>query len=180
MGCGLFVTRLWLGVRPELAAFAPTVSFAFKTGVLGAWAFLVLNGLAAAAVPLGRFTLKIFAGVFALLFALALAHEWITHSTNEIVRLFYLPNFKDCLRYVFLYGSCLSLILLLVARARSAPVDTKKMAGLIGLAAACIGAVGYSVHCIVDSPTFILVSYGIPMIVLYGATRLLFPRFLEW
>lgn len=176
--CGL-VTKLCLGLRPELNAMTIPMSFCFKTLVLSFFAVLSLQALKASSVPLGRFTLRHFGIVLAVFFMGSLGYEWATQPIDQIKSLFFLPNFKDCLIYVTLFGSGISVAILTVIK-QAAPLHYERTAGLIGLASAAIGALGYSIHCPIDSPTFIIVAYGLPQLALYFVSRLVFPRFLHW
>jgi len=173
-------TQLWLGLRPELDTASFPVSFWFKTLLLGSLVTLSLQALKSSSVPLGRFKLRFFGIGFAVFVVAALAYEWTTKSTNQIEDLFLLPNFKMCLIYSTLYGSGLSLVILAAVKKYAAPLNLGRTAGFIGLSAACIGGLGYSIHCPIDSPTFIVIAYGLPQLVLYGFARLLFARFLRW
>jgi len=176
--CGL-LTKLWLGLRPELDAMTITMSFCFKTLILSSLVLLSLNALKSSSLPLGKFTLKQFAIFLAVILCSALVYEWTTTPVARIANLFLLPNFKSCLAYVTLYGLFASIPIFLLIK-NSAPLHYKRTAGLIGLASACISALGYSIHCPIDSPTFIVVAYGLPQLTLYIVSRLTLPHFLRW
>jgi hypothetical protein len=109
----------------------------------------------------------------------ALLHEWTTKPDEQIQKLFLFPNYTDCLIYSTLFGSAVSLVLLAHMK-HAAPPNLGRTAGFIGLAAACIGALGYSIHCPIDSPTFMTIAYGLPQLTLYLVSRVLFTRFLRW
>lgn len=176
--CGL-VTKLWLGLRPELDAMTITISFCFKTMILSSLVLLSLHALKSSSIPLGKFTLKHFAILLAVILCTALVYEWTTTPVARIASLFLLPNFKSCLAYVTLYGLFVSIPIFFLIK-NTAPLHYKRTAGLIGLASACISALGYSIHCPIDSPTFIVVAYGLPQLTLYIVSRLTFPLFLRW
>jgi hypothetical protein len=176
--CGL-ITKLWLGLRPELDAMTITMSFCFKTLILSSLVLVSLHALKTSSVPLGKFTLKHFAVFLAVFLCASLVYEWMTTPVAQIANLFLLPNFKSCLVYVTLYGSFVSIPIFFMIK-NSAPLHYESTAGLIGLASACISALGYSIHCPIDSPTFIVVAYGIPQLTLYIVSRLTFPHFLRW
>ena len=176
--CGL-LTKLWLGLRPELEAMTIPMSFCFKTMILSSLVVLSLQALKASSVPLGKFTYKPFALFFVVVLSLALAYEWVSTPVAQILDLFLLPNFKFCLIFVTLYGSLVSIAIFLVIK-HAAPCHYERTAGLIGLASASVSALGYSIHCPIDSPTFILIAYGLPQVVLYSASRVLLPHFLRW
>ena len=176
--CGL-LTKLWLGLRPELEAMTISMSFSFKTLILCSLVVLSLQALKSSSVPLGRFTFKHFALFLAMFLTAALVFEWATTPVMQIGHLFLLPNFKSCLIYVTLFGSFVSIALFLVIK-NAAPFHYERTAGFIGVASACVSSLGYSIHCPIDSPTFIIVAYGLPQLILYMASRLVFPRFLRW
>ena len=176
--CGL-VTKFWLGLRPELNTMSVPTSFWFKTLTLGSLIILSVQALKASSVPLGRYKLRYFAIAFAVVFTGALLHEWMTKPVEQIQHLFLLPNFTDCLIYSTLFGSAVSLALLAQMK-HAAPPNLGRTAGCIGLAAGCIGGLGYSIHCPIDSPTFIAIGYGVPQLTLYLVSRVLFVRFLRW
>lgn len=60
------------------------------------------------------------------------------------------------------------------------PASERQAATATGFAAAAAGAVGYSLHCPIDSPTFVVVAYGLPMTWVTLASRLLITRLLRW
>ena len=173
------LTKFWLGLRPELEAMTIPMSFCFKTAILSSLVVLSLQALKSSSVPLGRFTLKHFAIFMGLFLSAALVYEWVTTPVAQIGSLFLLPNFKSCLVYVTLFGSFVSIAIFLLIK-NAAPFHYERTAGFIGLASACVSALGYSIHCPIDSPTFIVVAYGLPQLILYVASRLVFPRFLRW
>ena len=78
-----------------------------------------------------------------------------------------------------LYGGIGAVILSRVMK-NYAPLDTEKTAGFIGLAAASVGAVGYSFHCPVDSASFILLAYGLPTVGVWALSRKFLSRQLAW
>lgn len=174
------VTKFWLGLRPELDALTLPVSFWFKTLVLAALIVISLQALSASALPMRQSRLRVFPILFVAFFAASLAYEWTIKTTTEIEHLFFLPNFQGCLIYTTLFGSGISFVLFAAVKKRAAPLKPGLTAGFIGLVAACIGGLGYSIHCPIDSPTFILVAYGLPQLTLYFAGRFLFTRFLRW
>lgn len=176
--CAL-ITKLWLGLRPELEAMTIPMSFCFKTMVLSSLVVLSIQALKSSAAPIGRFTFKNFAVFLVIFLMAALLYEWVTTPITQISNLFLLPNFKSCLIYVTFFGSCMSIVICSLIK-HAAPLHYKKTAGFIGLASASVSALGYSIHCPIDSPTFIVIAYGLPQLTLYIVSRLVLPRFLRW
>jgi hypothetical protein len=173
------VTTFWLGLRPELTTMSVPASFWFKTLTLGSLMILSLEALKDSSVPQGRYQMRYFAIAFAVFLVGAVLFEWTTKPVEQIKSLFLLPNFKACLIYSTLFGAAVSLALLAHMK-QAAPPNLGRTAGLIGLAAASIGGLGYSIHCPIDSPTFIAIAYGLPQLTLYHVSRVLCTRFLRW
>jgi hypothetical protein len=165
-----------LGLRPDIAA--PPFSMAVKSALL--LGLLVLAGmtLAHTARPIAtvrRAPALVFAGVLAA----AVAWEWIHVPVADIVRFFFLPNFPFCLGAVTIYGALAAGALTWLMR-YYAPADDANAAASLGFAAAAAGAVGYSVHCPVDSPTFVLIAYGCPVAWVTLTARALLTRRIRW
>jgi hypothetical protein len=173
------VTIFWLGLRPELHSIHPPLFFWLKTLVLASVLLLSIRALNAASVPLSA-PQKIWPVLlFIAVIIEAVAQEWMTTDHRLILSLFFLPNFTSCLQHVLFYGLVGMAALTIFAR-HYAPLDAIRCAGYIGLAAAAAGAIGYSIHCPIDSPTFIVVAYGIPAFELWLIGRLALPRLLRW
>jgi hypothetical protein len=174
-----FATIAILGLRPELAAGQPPPgSFWIKTLLLAGMAIVSLIELERVSKPLAMRPLW---PVIALAVdsALCVVSEWQTVDYRSILGGFLTPNFPSCLICVTAYG-VFGMAGFTVLMRHYAPADTRQCAGLIGLAAAASAAVGYSIHCPIDSPTFVVVAYGMPMIALWLIGRLLLPRKLNW
>ena len=172
-------TMAVLGLRPELVAGQPPASFGMKTLLLVAMACVSLMELNRASKPLATPRTRWPMIALAAVAALGVAGEWLRVDAHDIIGGFLLPNFPTCLLAVTVYGSLGMVGFTLLIR-RYAPAVAKHCAGLIGLAAAAAGAVGYSLHCPLDSPTFIVVAYGLPMVALWAIGRLVLPRQLSW
>jgi hypothetical protein len=167
-----------LGLRPDIAA--PPLSMAHKSVLL--LALLVVAGLALARTsrPLAVARLRWLPGlVLTALFAVSLAWEWSRVPAAAIWHFFALPNFPFCLGAVSIYGGAAAAALTWLMRAY-APADETRAATAIGFAAAAAGAVGYSVHCPVDSPTFVLIAYGLPVSWVTLAARMLTAHHIRW
>lgn len=174
---GWVLTVLILGLRPDLADVP--LSFLQKTGVLALSAVLACLALQRDAKPLAQEKPKAAMLVVALAFAAWLVWEWGNFDVHDIAASFFMPNFRFCLGFTTVYG--LAAMAGLVCAARNyAPADGKKAATAIGLCASFIAGLGYSIHCPIDSPTFILVAYGLPAIVITLLARKTLPRFLSW
>ncbi len=173
-------TQVMLGLRPEVLAFAPSPSLLVKLAVIGLLALTAVLDLKEQSVPVAAARCARPVGIVtALLLVGLVAHEWLTVDSAQIKAFFYLRNFPACLLFVALYG-VMGAIALTVHMQASAPADTRRAASAIGFAAAATGAVGYAMHCPIDSPTFIAVAYGIPLFFITLAARLILPRFLKW
>jgi hypothetical protein len=165
-----------LGLRPDIAA--PPLSMALKSALL--LALLVLAGmtLVHAARPITserRTPALVFAGVLAV----AVGWEWTHVPAAEIVHFFFLPNFPFCLGAVTIYGALAAGALTWLMR-YYAPANTANAAASLGFAAAAAGAVAYSVHCPVDSPTFVVIAYGCPVGWVALSARALLTRHIRW
>lgn len=168
-----------LGLRHDAALPQSWTGMAAKTLFLVVCAAMSAVCLRTQAVPLpcGR--------PFAMLYALAgllavlAAAEWLLRPAADILAGFAPRNFITCLLSVSLYGIAGLAVLTCVLR-DYAPASSRDAAALAAVAAATAGAVGYSLHCRVDSPTFVLVAYGLPVLALALAARAFVPRYLRW
>jgi hypothetical protein len=167
-----------LGFRPDIAT--PPASMALKS-------FLLLGLLGVAGIALARAARPVEATrggwvpalVLAALLAATLAWEWSHVPAAIILYNFSLPNFPFCLGAVTIYGSLAAAVLTWIMRTY-APANEARAAAAIGFAAAAAGAVGYSVHCPVDSPTFVVIAYGLPVSWVTLAGRTLLARHIRW
>ncbi len=177
----LGITFTVLGkLRPEFYTFDLPVSFYIKTALLLSFALIGISFLREAAKPLPAFPKLSLALLPPAILAMLVMAEWAGASSyDEILGNFHLVNFPSCLFFVSAYG--LGGIAALTALMKQyAPADEKKAAALIGFAAATACAVGYSFHCPVDSPTFIVVAYGLPVATLALLARFIIPKFIRW
>jgi hypothetical protein len=176
----VLITMLVLGLRPGLAA--GTVPFAMLHKSVLLLAVLVTAGvlLLRAAQPVAKAGWGWYpAGIAGALFAISLAWEWASVPADAIFHSFSLRNFPFCLGAVSVYGGLAAAALTWLMRCH-APANGNRAALAIGFAAAAGGALGYSIHCPIDSPTFVFVAYGLPVGWVALAARLLLPRFLRW
>ncbi len=182
MAAFLVMTMAFIGIRPDVVALAPSGSFYQKTFLLAGIMTMGVFSLSGAALPVerARGPVSWAALIFLVLVFLGLiGREWMVSAPRDILNLFFLPNFGFCLFHVVLYGVVGAAVLTWLMR-YYAPANTEKAARLIGLAAGGLAAIGYSVHCPVDSPSFVAVAYGLPIFGLLLACRLILPRFLNW
>jgi hypothetical protein len=165
-----------LGFRPDIAALP--LSMALKSALLLGVLALAAMTLARAAQPIATMRrAPVLAAAAA--FAAVLTWEWSHVPAAVILHSFALPNFPFCLGAVTIYGALASAALTWLMR-HYAPADEKQAATALGFAAAATGAVGYSVHCPIDSPTFVVVSYGLPVTWVTLAGRALLARHIRW
>ena len=175
----VLVTQVLLHVRPEVLALAPSPSLLMKLTVLGLVALTAVRALREQSVPVARHWAQYLALIPGLLLAGLIVQEWRTTEPAQIAALFHLREFPFCLLFVMLYG-LIGAAGLAVHLQRAAPPDPRRAAAAIGFAAAAAGAIGYALHCPIDSPTFIAVAYGIALALTSVLARLMLPRFLKW
>ncbi|MGQ0528113.1 MAG: NrsF family protein [Alphaproteobacteria bacterium] len=174
------LTASMLGLRPDLSSVAADLTALHKTVLLLSILLVSVWLLQNVAKPISKDSrLKFLPWIAPVLLGASLGYEWMTHAPQEIMALFSLPNFPVCLKTVSFYGVTGSIFLTWIMRFY-APVDFRKTGMAIGFAAAAAGALGYSIHCPIDSPTFITISYGLPVLAISMVTRFLVPRFIKW
>lgn len=173
------VTVLVLGLRPELLAWQPPLSFWLKSIVLTGAAVLSLQRLSAASGPLRRAVPRWPLAALAMLAVILVAHEWLTTGWREILAAIPTRYFFACVFSVSVYGGLGMAAFALLLR-RYAPADIERCAGLAGLAAGTAAAVGYSIHCAHDSPSYVVVAYGLPILALWAVGRMVLPSRLNW
>lgn len=167
-----------LGLRADLTA--NSIKALHKMLLLGAVAWIAGLVLQNAAKPLARpRPLKAYGWLLGAFYAGSIGFELMTTPLTEIAASFYKINFPECLLFVTLYGA-LGSWLLRWLMGFYAPSDSKKAGMMIGLTAAATGAVGYSLHCPIDSPIFITVAYGLPVLLLSVVMRELAEQFIRW
>ncbi len=174
------VTLVLLGARADLDEALTLPGFLLKTLLLSAAAIIAGLAVRRGATPLPRLRglIPLVSG-FALLLGGAILFEWTTTSATHILAKFPTPNFAICLLFVLLYGSMGTICLTGVMRLY-APADPKTAATVIGLAAATAGAMGYSLHCPFDSPTFVAVAYGLSILLVVLIARRFATAFIRW
>jgi len=180
LGLCLLATSLLMGIRPDLSGHWRDITALYKTMLLFLNLCVVAWALDYAAQPFSERKInKTWPVLLGILFFLSLVLEWHYEAASQILHRLALPNFTVCLRTVTLYGT-LGAIFLTWLMHYYAPADERKAATLTGFAAASIGALGYSIHCPIDSPTFILISYGLPILLITLCARFFALRFIRW
>jgi hypothetical protein len=183
MGCitlaSLALTLTVLGLRQDLGPALTWVTMLQKMLLLlsvFAVAFLSLRRVSRPVVtpaPLWQKVLlpAVFAGAFIcdILFIPSVVMD--TH--------FLLKRFLFCFACVSLYGLAGMYALVKLMRFY-APADTSKAGMVVGFAAAAASAIGYSVHCPVDHPLFILLAYGLPVAGLAWLGQKMLPKYINW
>lgn len=171
-------TVLILGVRADLSVARLTALH--KAILLGAAAWMAGWLLQRSAKPLPQDRRwRRYLWPLIVLYAASILFEFSTTPLSRIFASFYTVNFLECLLFVTLYGTVGSWLLAWLMRFY-APHNSKKAGTAIGLAAAATGAVGYSLHCPIDSPVFITIAYGLPVALVATLMRKLAEPFIRW
>ena len=173
------VTYMILGYRPELINLAVQEGFWIKTLLLASLSLIVFLLLREAAVPQTKSIGAYPAWLLGLVFATFMGYEWFSGNGMNAFNTDLAINYITCLGYVTIY-SIIGMAILTHVMRYFAPPDLPRVAGLTGLAAASFGGLGYSFHCQVDSPTFILIAYGLPVLGSYFFARRFLARALNW
>lgn len=178
MAAIMLLNALVLGLRPDIAALP--FSMVYKSATLLALAAIAGGIIARAARPIAAVGRGVIAmALFGLLVAGSLVWEWSHVAPAVILHSFTLPNFPFCLGAVTIFGAAAACALTNLMRFY-APADEGRAAAAIGFTAAAAGAVGYSIHCPIDSPTFVVVAYGLPIAWVTLASRILIARVIRW
>lgn len=174
---GWVLTYVILGLRPDIAQIP--LPFLQKTAALALAVLLACLAFQRAAKPLAPDNPKSALFVVTVAFAVWFGWEWMNVEVRDIMAVFLQPYLPFCLAFTSAYGLAAMAGLVYAAR-HHAPADGEKAATTIGLCASFIAGLGYSIHCPIDSPTFILVAYGLPTLTLTLIAHKILPRFLRW
>jgi hypothetical protein len=172
-------TAVILGWRYEIMHLMLNSGIAYKTSLLLGFCLWAGQNLRAAALPLASPLSALPWLALAGVKIVSLGYEFSMVGVDEIFGVFQTKYFYVCILMVSIYGLTGMAILARVLR-QYAPANAKVAGGYVALAAASAGAVGYSLHCPIDSPLFILVAYGLPVLVLWAIGRMVLPRYLQW
>lgn len=84
-----------------------------------------------------------------------------------------------CVRHVAATAVPILALLVLLIR-RGAPTDPARTAAAAGFASAGISAAGFVASCPHDDPLYVTLWYGLAVLIVTGAARLLLPRLIRW
>ncbi len=120
-------------------------------------------------------------GFWIVMSALAIwtGYEWVSVDSALIMSMLMTKAAGQCMISTLLYGLFSMAILTLVFK-QYAPANVKQSAHNIGLTSGLLAGFGYSIHCMMDSPTYIIFAYGLPVLLIWGISLLILPRFLNW
>lgn len=173
----LAISVLLIGARPDIGSLP--IDFYYKS-------FLLLT-LLVASVFYARQSLKTVGHhgghvpfyIIAMPFALWLGFEWVSHDLAYFQDLIFAERAVQCILTTLAYALVGLGFLTLYAK-KFAPNNIAKASHTTGLVAGMAGALGYSIHCAVDSPTYLLLVYGLPVVIVWGLARILLPKALNW
>lgn len=175
----LSLTVLLLGLRQDLGSVLSWLTMLQKTMLLSSVfliAFLALRREARpVAMPAPLWQKILLPAAFSAAFIFDIA--FIPSSAMDTH--FLVKRFLFCFACVSLYGAAGMYALVKLMRLY-APADTKRAGMLIGFAAAAAAAIGYSVHCPVDHPLFVLFAYGLPVVALAWVGQKIAPKYINW
>ena len=178
--CALSLTAiiLTLGVRSDLMASMVNGEFWFKTGFLGATFILALLMVRETAYPVRK--KSILPWLYAALWAgLAIGAGYEIATQAGALLQWRSATGLACSAFVLGYGLIGQILLVKIMR-HFAPTNLAAAGSSIALAAAGAGAIGYSIHCDMDNPAYILLAYGVPTFILAFAGSKILPRFIRW
>lgn len=173
------VTYVTLGFRLEVVQMIPPLGFWIKSLILFSFAALALVSLRQESRPLARKVPVYAFGLLMLGLLVLVGWEWRTTPAEYILDKAYLPNLLFCLSFTSLYAFAGTAAIIHLLK-YYAPMHLRKASGLAALAAVATGGLGYSLHCNVDSPTFIAVAYGLPCLVSVLIARKIVPHYINW
>jgi len=180
--CTLSLTTiiLTMGVRSDLMDSMMNGGFWFKTGFLGTALVLSLLMLGQSAYPVQKKTILpyLYVGLWAGLM-IGAVYQIATTAFAGI-----LPQWRSttglvCIGFVLLYGLIGQIVLIKIMQA-FAPANLEAAGRNIALASAAAGAIGYSIHCNMDNPAYIIFAYGLPTLILTVIGSKILPKFIRW
>lgn len=168
------------GVRADLMDSMMNGGFWYKTAFLGTSLVLSLLMLGQSAYPTQRESIVpiLYAGLWGGLM-IGAAYQIASSAFIGILPQWRSTTGLTCVGFVFLYGLVAQIILIKVMQ-HFAPRNLEKAGRNIALAAAGAGAIGYSIHCNMDSPAYIIFAYGLPTLLLGLIGAKILPRFIRW
>lgn len=177
----LCLALLALGLRPDLMGGEALTFLLLKVTFAAAVGGLALRYLGRLARPGGerRVHLGVAALPFAaivLLAAVSLASAPPSHWRSMVADEMWL----ECLVSIPIIAVVPFATLMWAVRRIGAPTDLVRTGAFVGLASGAVSAVGYSLHCMVDSVPFVAVWYGGTIALCTLAGAMLGPRLLRW
>lgn len=173
----MVLSILVLGVRSDIVNLP--AAFYYKTGFLSALAiaagFYAYRGSKTINNEGGHMPFYVLGGAFGLWLGYDLTHHDVTYFQNMLLT----DRAALCVAMTLSYG-LVTMGGLTAYFKQYAPADVKKASHTIGLASGLIAGLGYSIHCMMDSPTYVLFAYGLPVLALWGLSRFLLPKYLNW
>ena len=171
---------LLLGPRPDLGTALTSPLVWQKLGALGllvATAVVVAHrsGLPARSLRFAEGLRWAAPAWLALATGLTLAGA----PDGERLALFQSPTILNCLTMVPLL-SVLPAVAMVWALRRAAPTEPARAARAVGWMAGAIGAFAYAFHCQADQPAYVLVWYGLAVMITIVLTQATATRWLRW
>jgi hypothetical protein len=181
-GGALAVLMLVMGIRPDYQAAIYSGSMFWKPGLFALTALSALLVLYASSLP-GRTDRIIYfiPGIAAMLFLGLLIVQSILHfNTEQVAAALTDKRAPFCLGVITLLGTVILMILWRTWLVKSAPINTLRTGILAGACSGFIAASAYAFHCGQDHPFYLIIYYGIPIIILSIIGGWLGQRYLKW
>lgn len=174
------VLALWR-LNPDLSRFASTEPFQFKLLWLLVLLWMGLWALWCLAHPGSKLPRALAVAMPLALAAMAwpAAAQSLASPAEQQAALWLGQSWGVCLASIGLLSLPLLAVLLWVLR-RMAPTRPALAGAMAGLAAACLAAMAYSLHCTENSYGFYLLWYGGSLLALSALGAVLGPRWLRW
>ena len=122
---------------------------------------------------------KISYGIVISIVLSAMSYTLLTTPMPQILKPFTQINFPECLFFVTTYG-LLGVVTLISSVRQYAPSNLNNASLALGFSSASVSAVGYSIHCTIDNPVFIIVAYGAAIILTSCISRVIVPNLIKW
>ena len=168
------------GVRPDILLALSTAHFWYKSLFLLALSACSAYALKQSFRPDGHpdHFLNLLCGLWIMTTILSMLEVFFA-DRNLMERALIAPKTAFCMGYITSIGLIAMGALTVLAR-HFAPTNLKQTATLIGFSSGVFIALGYSFHCMADFGSYLLVAYGLPILLLTYIGRTILPRFLKW